>query len=588
MPKMQSPGFYSRENLTQTPNISLEASSVGLIGPTLKGPAMVPTDVSSYSEFQRKFGDLVESGSRMYQYFTSHAAKSYFDKGGERLTVVRILAGDYSAAQSDIPVSGSTFGEAENEEASASFTLETLSHGDILNNSGSYKTNNILESGSVDNVQWEVGDVDETRGTFSLYIRRGDDNIKRKIILESWNNLSLDPTSNNFIAKRIGDQRYTLLDAGTDQPFLQETGSYENNSDYVRVIVNKTTPRYLDENGDVRNSSFTGSLPAVNTSGSFSGGSDGNVEHPINFYENITNTNSQGYKLSEDDSGSVAYNDALNLLSNRMEYNIDILALPGIIAQFTDHASVVSKAIDVCEQRKDCIYIPDLVPYGSSISDVVSKASEYDTSYASTYWPWIKTPDTEIGKDVWVVPSTIIPAVYRFTDEVAEPYYAPAGFNRASMDTVVRAERKLSRNNLGELYSNGVNPLATFTGDGVIVWGQKTLTKKPSPVDRVNVRRLLIDAKKFIRNISKYIVFEQNVTTTRKNFKNKVNPYFERIKQDKGLYDFKVIMNDQNNTDAIIEQNILYGQIALRPTYTSEYILIDFDVQSGTATFSDE
>lgn len=588
MPKMESPGFYSRENITQTPNNQLEANSVGLIGPTLKGRAMVPTDVHSYTEFQKKFGDLVESGSKMYQYFTSHAAKSYFDKGGDRLTVVRVLAGNYSAAQSNIPISGSSFGDAESTEASASFTIETLSHGEILNNSGSRKTNQILESGSVDNIQWEIGSVDETRGTFSLYVRRGDDSIKRKIILESWNNLSLDPTSTNFVAKRIGDQTYTLKDAGSTQPFLQETGSYDNASDYIRVIVNKTTPRYLDENGDVRNSEFTGSLPNPGTSGSFSGGSDGNVKHPINFYENITANNTQGYDLSEDDSGSVSYNDALNLLSNRMEYNIDILALPGVVQFFSSHKEFVTKAIDVCENRKDCIYIPDLVPYGYNISDVVSEANSIDSSYTSTYWPWVKTVDSQIGQEVWIPASTIMPSVYRFNDQVAEPYYAPAGFNRASMDTIIRAERKLTRNNLDELYRNGINPLATFTGDGVIVWGQKTLTKRPSPVDRVNVRRLLIDAKKFIRNVSKYLVFEQNVSQTRQNFKNKVNPYFERIKQDKGLYDFKVIMNDENNTDAIIEQNILYGQIKLRPTATSEFLLIDFDVQSGTANFSDE
>lgn len=588
MAKLISPGFYSRENVvSNTPN-DIVANSAAIIGPTYKGPAMVPVDVYSYGQYQTLFGDLVESGSNFYQYFTSHTAKEYFDKGGERLTIIRILAGDYTAAQSNIPISGSEWPISGSVSVSSSFTLETLGHGEVLNNSGSYGSNNILESGSKDNIQWEISNVNESRGTFSLYVRRGDDNIKRKVILETWNNLNLDPTSNNFIAKRIGDQRFTLMDAGTEQPFLQETGSYSNNSSYVRVIVNKTTPRYIDENGDIRKSEFTDLLPSTGVSGSFSGGNDGNVVHPINFYESITNTNTQGYDVSEPASGSTSYEDALNLISNKLEYDIDMLVTPGLVANYSDHASLITKAIDICESRKDCIYIPDMVGHGSAITDVVNQAKMYDTSYGSTYWPWIKIPDTELSKHVWVPSSVVMPSVYRFTDVVAEPFFAPAGFNRASLATIESAERKLSRLNLDTLYENAVNPLATFVNDGVIVWGQKTLTKKPSPVDRVNVRRLLIDAKKFISNVSKYIVFEQNVPQTRENFRNQVNPYFERIKQNKGLYDFKILMNSDNNTDDIIEQNILYGQIKLRPTATSEIVLIDFDVQSGTANFSDE
>ena len=162
------------------------------------------------------------------------------------------------------------FGGGHNGMPSASFKLYSLSEGNVLNSVGPIGTNSMLDSGSANNFRYEVANRNDSKGTFSLYIRRGDDTEKRKVYLEQWNNLTLDPTSPQYIAKVLGDQVYTLRDSGTTTPYLQLSGSYVNKSKYVRVEVIETTYNYLDSNGNLRLGDFTGSLPA-NGSGSYGG-----------------------------------------------------------------------------------------------------------------------------------------------------------------------------------------------------------------------------------------------------------------------------------------------------------------------------
>ena len=148
--------------------------------------------------------------------------------------------------------------------------------------------------------------------------------------------------------------------------------------------------------------------------------------------------------------------------------------------------------------RGDNISVIDLVPYGSGINSVTSQAGGKDTSYAATYWPWLQTIDPDLGSLVWVPASTMMPGVYAFNDRAGEAWFAPAGLNRGGLGTVVRAERKLTNGNRDDLYQDNVNPIATFPNTGVVVFGQKTMQKKASALDRVNVRRLLIELKGYI------------------------------------------------------------------------------------------
>jgi phage tail sheath protein FI len=179
----------------------------------------------------------------------------------------------------------------------------------------------------------------------------------------------------------------------------------------------------------------------------------------------------------------------------------------------------------------------------------------------------------------------MIGGVYAFNDSVSEPWFAPAGINRGGLSNVIRAEQKLPQSSRDSLYSGNVNPIATFPGTGVVVYGQKTLQKQASALDRVNVRRLLIALKSYISQVANNLVFEQNTIATRNQFLSQVNPFLESVQQRQGLYAFKVIMDDSNNTADVIDRNQLVGQIYIQPTKTAEFIYLDFNILPTGATF---
>ena len=179
----------------------------------------------------------------------------------------------------------------------------------------------------------------------------------------------------------------------------------------------------------------------------------------------------------------------------------------------------------------------------------------------------------------------MIPGAYAFNDRAGEAWFAPAGLNRGGLSTVLRTERALTNGNRDTLYQANVNPIATFPNTGVVIFGQKTMQKKASALDRVNVRRLLIALKNYISQIADNLVFEQNSIATRNNFLSQVNPYLASVQQRQGLYAFKVVMDDTNNTPDVIDRNQLVGQIYIQPTRTAEFIYLDFNVQPTGATF---
>ena len=599
--KIISPGVFTNEIDASFLPAAVADIGAALIGPTIKGPAGVPTIVTSYGDFQNKFGDVHTSGSTAFQFLTSHAAQSYLQHS-DTLTVVRILDGTFSGAS--VAITSSNFASAtpaaNGNNVTSSFTLTTLSDGSITNNaSATSGTNNILVSGSKHNIRYEISNVNTTKGTFTLAIRAGNDNAKRKQNLETFTNITLDPNSNNYIGKAIGTQVTTI---GTDEnsnPFTKLDGDYPRKSKFVRVSAIADQTDYLDENGSVRiATSETGSLPAVgsgSSNGGFSGGADGfsgfdalgnqggtNVS-ASNFYENITELNSQGFNPTVAASGQNAYVQALNLLKNQDEYDINLILTPGIISSV--HGVVATKVIDVCEDRQDCFAIVDPVVYDSNVADATAEAEARDSNYAAVYWPWVKVPDTSLGVQRWVPPSTVLGGIYAFNDKVAHPWFAPAGLNRGGIDVAIQAERKLTQADRDTLYDSNVNPIATFPGQGVTVFGQKTLQKKNSALDRINVRRLLIRVKKFIASSSRFLVFEQNTAATRRRFLGIVNPFLENVQSQSGLSAFRVVMDETNNTPDTIDRNQLVGQLFLQPTRTAEFIILDFTIQPTGASF---
>ena len=323
----------------------------------------------------------------------------------------------------------------------------------------------------------------------------------------------------------------------------------------------------------------------------FQGGFDGQAPSiPINVGGDITAGNTQGLDCTTVSSpGSVAYAQCIGALSNADQYDINLIVAPGIVS--SEHPYVTNMIVDMCEQRGDVFYIMDLYvdsgnPTTSQIEEVVSEAALYDTNYAASYYPWVRILDTYNNQVVTVPPSVVLPAVYASNDKVAAEWFAPAGLNRGGITTATGVTDRTTHQERDTLYEGKVNPIATFPGAGVVVWGQKTLQNADSALNRINVRRLLINIKKFFASTSKYLVFEQNVAATRNKFLSIVNPYMESIQQRSGLYAFYVQMDDKNNTPDIIDQNILYGQIYLKPTKTAEFIVLDFNILPTGASFA--
>ena len=466
--------------------------------------------------------------------------------------------------------SGSTTSYFTGGSGATAFVLKTLSEGIIMNSSSSMDVSGSLASGSADNIRYQILNSDTASGTFSLLIRQGNDNTNNPIVLETWTGLSLDPFAANYIAKVLGDQDQNY-NATNNQ--IEVSGSYFNASRYVRVsAVNTPTPYYFDNTG-VAKAQYTSSIP-FNSSGSFTGGV-GQVAGGANFYETINGTNTQGLVGSD-------YDNMINLLANQDEYKFNILFAPGLYN--SGYTSQCTSMINNTQTRGDSLFVLDLVPYNTTISTVTSQANSRNTSYAASYWPWVQMIDPATGKNVWVPASTVMAGVFAFNDTVAEPWFAPAGINRGGLQ-VIRAEQKLPQTSRDTLYTNKVNPIATFPGTGTVVYGQKTLQTQASALDRVNVRRLLIALKNYISQIANTLVFEQNSTATRNVFLSQVNPYLESVQQKQGLYAFRVIMNETNNTADVIDRNELIGQIYIQPTRTAEFIYLDFNILPTGATF---
>lgn len=577
-----SPGVFLQENdssqITQGP-IQVGAA---LLGPTVTGRANIPTVITSYSEYKQVFGAAFISGGLSYEYLTSMAALNYFEQGGSSLLVTRVTSGSYTPATASVP---SIAGGA------SSFVLETISVGDVMNNSygASSATNGILPSGSSANVRWEITQCDTGSGQFTLIIRRGDDYTNNKSVLETWSGLSLDPNQNNYIAYVLGDQTLNPIVDENGNYYLQYTGSYVNRSKYVRVSsVTSPTPGYLNSQGQPL-SQYTTVMPAVG-SGSYNG-SFGTAQgslygglglFALNMFEaipNVTSTRSQNVQGLIDSDYSVA----ISVLSNKDAYKFNSIYAPGINSNNTPTS--VSNIMTVTQTRGDSIAVIDLVGYGQNISSVVAEASQYDNSYAATYWPWVQIRSRETGRINFVPASTIIPAVYEYNDRISAEWFAPAGLNRGGLPTVIQPERRLSVTDRNNLYVGRVNPIATFPGVGTVVYGQKTLQARASALDRVSVRRLLIALKSYIGQIAEQIVFEPNTQITRNKFLSQVNPYLEYIQQKQGLYAFQVVMDETNNTPDVIDRNQLVGTIYLQPTRTAEFIQLDFNILPTGATF---
>ena len=574
-----SPGVYTNESDQSAVALGPVTVGAAIVGPTVNGVPYVPTVVTSYSDYVAKFGTTFNNGtSGDAEYFTSIAAKNYFENGGNTLLVTRITnAGTGSTALSSF----ASASVASSGSLATSFVLETLAWGNQMNNQGGTEVSGALPSGSATNVRWEVTNVNYTQGTFTLLVRSGNDNNAQKNILETWTNLSMDVNQPNYIARVLGNTKPVYTYSATDnQGYINYSGDFANASRYVRVAsVAQAQFNTVNNNGVYQTTQYSASLPnpgSGSVGGAFNGGIADTSLSRYMFEAIISGVpNAQGFTTAD-------YAPALNLLNNTDEYVFNLLMTPGLFLAGGNTAINIgannADPIAIAQGRADALAVVDTVPYGGTITGASTAANASNSSYAATYWPWCQVFSSAMGKLVWVPASVVMGGVFAFTDEVSAPWFAPAGLTRGTIPNVVKVERKLSLNDRNTLYADNVNPLATFPGQGVVVFGQKTLQQKASALDRVNVRRLLIALKGFISGVGRTLVFEQNTAVTRNKFLNTVNPYLDNVVQKQGLYAYKVVMDESNNTPDVVDRNQLVGQIYIQPTKTAEFVILDFNI----------
>jgi hypothetical protein len=633
-------GAFTVNTGTVSGSFVVSGSGIGNISSSLLPSATNDvSDVFGESPFGSKDGYV-------YSYFENVATSADYSGGVSAVVLPSQIFGGASTAQTPFVKSQLISGER-----SELFKFHTLGHGTNENKRFKVSISNVKAAG-------EDGGTDYS--SFAVTVRGFDDTDKRKVVLESFNNVNLDPASPNFIARRIGDMYRTIDSNGK----VTDNGDWLNNSKYLRVEV-KADGSYPVSAAPFGHGAYSNPIKATdatiipaavyqttsvdNTAGSsakYAGfdfetiGVKGDNAHYLNaipttsgvgnnvdfgfdsqlsyvmsgsdssdmvkrqftlgFQEgfdgksptikanlgvDITGANTQGFDCSTSvAAGSVGYIKALNAISNVDEYDINMLVTPGIIRKY--HPSVTTKAIDVVEARSDAFYIADFNGASDTISEATTQSSAVDTNYAASYYPWVKTVDSNTNKLISVPPSVLMPAVFAANDAIGAEWFAPAGLNRGGIVGAVSVLNRLTHSERDTLYENKVNPIASFPGQGIVAFGQKTLQDKASALDRINVRRLLITVKKFVASTSRFLVFEQNTAQTRGRFINTVQPYLEAIQQRQGLYSFKVVMDESNNGADVVDRNILAGQIFLQPAKTAEFIVIDFNILPTGAAFS--
>jgi hypothetical protein len=649
---------------TLAASVSASAFEITLVGESGISASINPADGNDLGDV---FG-VNPRGTKdgyVYNYFEKASA----DAVASGQTQVSIITLADQAFTTDVQHSSTPWIQSQlvSGERSNLFKLHTIGDGTVYNKEYKVSIFNVKAAGSSNATDY---------ATFSLMIRGYKDTDKRKSVLETYNNLNLDPASPNYIKKVIGD-RNLVIDANGKQT---ENGDYPNRSKFVRVEtvaegshpivagpfghakyynpilvgnigahglgesiipsvlfatgsdantsskstvfsgIDLETPQVKIDNNNYLSPVPTGATQGGNTAfafdgtvsvvggtnafgfeltGSlssdmnkrqftvgFQGGFDGiDPTVSIDLGTSISSGNSQGFNLSTSTAvGSVAYVKAIASVSNPDDFDINLVSVPGIVRRH--HSYVFDKAVDMCEAREDCFFIGDVVGAGDSISQAIEQGAAIDSNYVGTYYPWVKTIDSRTNKLISVPPSVLMPGIYASNDAVAAEWFAPAGLNRGGIVGAISVLNRLTHAERDELYEGKINPIAQFPGEGIVAFGQKTLQDKASALDRINVRRLMIKVKKYIASTSRYLVFEQNTSTTRGKFLNTVNPYLEGIQQRQGLYAFRVVMDESNNTPDVIDRNILAGQIFLQPTKTAEFIVLDFNILPTGASFT--
>ncbi len=530
-----------------------------------------------------------------------------------------------------------------------------------------------------------ITNINTNSGRFNLLVRDFNDTDKNPVILEQWNDLSLDPTNESFIGSIIGNSIFTVNSDGS----ISEMGDYPNQSKYIYLTnINTVLPssitatpggfkgfvgtngsgvsepavpikrNQLDNSGIVNKKISFGidfstsnvsdflkkksigltngtttaykgfllydNIEATPLSANYYGTSTGNYNSTAynsstyisatssfvaldnfvvavaggfdGFDEEVTTPNKLKFAIQNNGGSLVSTNNVLNSIGySDFKLAVDVISDVDYVdfkLLFTPsiyQTEAINYALSMVENRGDAFYVPDLISATGDQDTIISYVDNYDSSYAGVFYPGIKQKDTNTGVYNWLDTSIVMSEVFSYNDNVAYPWYAAAGINRGSLDSAYIAYKKLTKTDRDLLYSNNINPIATFSSNGqqtISVFGNATLQKQRSALSDINIRRMLIEAKKFITSVTVKLLFEPIDETLFDRFRRLATPYFDTVKSLKGLQEFSVVMNSSTTTSADVDMNRVNGYILIKPTKFSEVINIGFVITKSGASFT--
>lgn len=530
----------------------------------------------------------------------------------------------FAAAQTPMIVSDIA---AAGQDATNLFTIYTRAMGNAANRDIKIAIENITTG---------------TNKTFDIVVREWNDQDSRQVVLERFTKLTMTKTGQTYIARQIGDSLsgtgefdpvskyiYVEVEAGDHHgrvpagfrgvrvpsfrgaqfPNFPFTTGYSSSvaasrqylgvnwgslkkdhlmyNDYAQWDLSQTT-------GTIVLSGFHIDSGASATPG-FQVGESGLTEYtqakakfivPVLGGRDGWKRTSGPRKLLEASPTTLqedSWKDAIDALANPEEWDINVLAVPGVsIAN-----AIGTYAKEMVEDRADALYIGDSPENNSTATAAVNAVSTIDSNYAATYWPYVKIYDTDNEAFVWIPPTPQVLEAIAYTDQVAYPWWAAAGLNRGLLTDVVKAEFRLTQAERDELYEGKVNPVATFPGQGIALWGQKTLQTRSTALDRINVRRMLLYVRKVIAGAAKYVVFEPNDEATRDRLQAIIQPVLDLVRIKRGLEDFRIIIDETVNTPDVIDRGQIVAQIFIKPTKAAETIVLYFNLTPQGVTFEE-
>lgn len=613
MPSLLSPGVRTRELDMSSYAAGLAVTLVGIVGGASRGPIGIPLLCSSANEFLTYFGDTVSND------LSPLSAIMMLQKG---CSVWYMREENGNAAKASVSFNGvgvGTTGTAQVKTATVAGTVTAA--GDVtvtvtaagMTGSPKAVVVPILDTDTDTSVATKIRGAltaDANVGAFftisgvgtnvilTVKVNAANDATMNCAIAGGTTGISNAPTAVSTTAGLAPVVGPVVSDVFTVQ--FNEYGAYPHRYSIKISGVSGLDFTYTLYQGLVVVESFTASLDA-NSPKYIGNKTSSDFKYTVNLQTAVAFANSDKKAFVGGDNGLPlttsnivgAGNRGLKALANPNTIDISVIAVPG-----RSESVVINEMLRICESRTDCMAVIDppggltvtevLAFHNGTLGGITDPETKLDNSYGAMYYPWCKIVNPVTNATEWVPPSALVLGAYAVNDSKAHPWFAPAGLNRGGLSAAIDVERDLTEFETDLLYGNdnSINPIINFRKQGIVIWGQRTLQREDTSLDRINVRRMLIYIRKVIATSSAYVVFEQNEPETWSKWVKMVEPFLKNIRLGKGLYDYKVVMDETTVTPDCIDRNEMPGKVYLKPTKAVEYIIVDFILKSTGASFN--